>query len=65
MKPNVEWIPDGLRFCGDQKQREKLHKYLKSLYIKYGFKNKVFEINDNNYHDRLNKINFICNKLIK
>lgn len=53
MSPEVAWVPDGLRFLGDQKLRWDLHTKLLNLYIKYGFKDKIVEIRGTSYEERL------------
>ena len=38
LRPDVEWIPDGLRFAGEQTQRRQLHQRLKDMYVEAGVK---------------------------
>ena len=55
MGPEVEWVPDGLRFKGDQKERERLHNKLLYMYEDRGFRDKIIEINDPEYSVRLER----------
>lgn len=63
MKPDVKWVADGFRFKSEQEERERLHKYLKSMYEDRGFKN-IIEVGGN-YNERLNTIIKIVDKMIK
>lgn len=64
MGPNVEWVPDGLRFKDDQKERERLHKKLLYMYLDRGFKDKIIEINDPEYSERLKRAITISDMLL-
>ena len=55
MEPTVPWVADGLRFKNGQAERERLHKKLLYMYLDRGFKDKIVEINVDNYADRLSK----------
>ena len=64
LAPDVKWVPDGLRFKGEDKARAQLHEKLKAMYIERGFGDKIVEIGGN-YSDRLNRALDIANQLIK
>jgi HTH-type transcriptional repressor of NAD biosynthesis genes len=56
MSPDVKWVPDGLRFKGNQDERWRLHKILKDLYLNAGFDpNKIVDVSGN-YAQRLDTI---------
>lgn len=55
MAPTVKWVPDGQRFKSDQRERGILHEKLYNMYVDRGFKDKIIEINDPNYTNRLKK----------
>ena len=64
MKPDVQWVDDGMRLNGEQKRREELHEQLKNMYIERGFKN-IIEIGGS-YNKRLNTIrDYINNEILK
>lgn len=54
MTPEVKWVADGLRFLGEQKKREDLHRRLLQMYRDRGFKN-IVEISGATYAERLTK----------
>lgn len=62
LKPDVEWVDDGMRLNGDQEKRIELHKKLRNKYIDYGFN--VIEVGGN-YNERLNLILNYIEKLLK
>jgi len=64
MSPTVNWVDDSLRFMGKQEDRERLHKKLLYMYLDRGFKDKIIEINDTNYSDRLARATEYADKLI-
>jgi len=64
MGPAVGWVDDGLRFKGEQAERERLHKKLVYMYQDRGFKDKIVEINDKDYGARLEKAVEIVDKLL-
>ena len=64
MSPNVEWVADGLRFKGDQAERERLHKKLLYMYYDYGFKDKIIEIDDESYSERLKRAITVSDMLL-
>lgn len=64
MAPSVNWVPDGLRFKGDQKDRERLHKKLLYMYMDRGFKDKIIEIDDPEYSVRLQRAVSISDMLL-
>jgi HTH-type transcriptional repressor of NAD biosynthesis genes len=64
MGPSVDWIGDGLRFKGGQADRERLHKKLRYMYLDRGFKDKLIEINDDNYSARLARATDFSDKLV-
>jgi HTH-type transcriptional repressor of NAD biosynthesis genes len=57
LKPDVEWVDDGMRLNGSQEQRIKLHNKLKDMYDNLGFK--VVEVGGT-YQERLK---FILSKI--
>jgi len=64
MGPTVGWVDDGLRFKGQQEEREKLHKRLLYMYLDRGFKDKIIEINDDNHSARLARATDYADKLL-
>jgi len=64
MGPTVGWVADGLRFKGEQADRERLHKKLLYMYLDRGFKDKIIEINDDNYSARLARATDYADKLV-
>ena len=64
MAPTVGWVDDGLRFRGDQSDRERLHSKLLYMYYDRGFKDKIVEINHDNYSDRLAEAMSVSDKLL-
>ncbi len=50
LKPNVEFLQDGIRWCLSTEERWKNHKKLKNLYKKYGLT--FHEIDSSNYNER-------------
>jgi len=64
MAPTVGWIADGLRFKSDQKERERLHNKLLYMYYDRGFKDKIIEIDYDNYSARLAKAMNIADQLL-
>jgi len=64
MGPTVGWVSDGLRFKGEQTDRERLHKKLFYMYLDRGFKDKIIEINDDNYSARLTRAVDYADKLV-
>lgn len=51
LKPDVEWVDDGMRLNGKQEKRLELHDKLKGMYVTEGFN--VVEI-DGTYNEKLN-----------
>jgi len=64
MGPTVEWVPDGSRFKDNQAERERLHKKLLYMYLDRGFKDKIIEINDPEYSNRLTKAIMVADRLV-
>jgi len=64
MGPTVGWVEDGLRFKSEQAERERLHKKLLYMYLDRGFKDKIIEINDDNYSARLARVMDFADKLL-
>jgi HTH-type transcriptional repressor of NAD biosynthesis genes len=64
MGPTVGWVGDGLRFKGEQADRERLHKKLLYLYLDRGFKDKIIEIDDPEYDVRLQRATTISDMLL-
>lgn len=64
MGPSTDWVPDGLRFKGDQAERERLHQRLLYMYLDRGFKDKIIEINDPEYGERLQRAISISDMLL-
>jgi HTH-type transcriptional repressor of NAD biosynthesis genes len=52
MSPEVEWVPDGLRFVDNQSERERLHEKLRYMYLDRGFKN-IIDVTKETYIERL------------
>ncbi len=63
LKPDVKWVSDGQRLNGEQERREKLHAHLKSLYMKYGFEDKLIEVGGT-YNERLQVVIDIIDKTL-
>ena len=53
MSPDVKWVPDGLRFLGDQIKRNELHEVLYRMYLDAGFDPNIIKIISGNYEERL------------
>ncbi len=53
LKPDVDWVPDGLRFAGEKQQRWELHQIIKKMYIDHGVKNSSFYEIEGDYKSRL------------
>lgn len=52
-KPDVEWVPDGLRFAGQPEERWRLHALLKEMYMERGLEPaRLLEIGGS-YQERL------------
>lgn len=64
LAPNVKWEDDGLRFKGEQADRDRLHKKLLYMYLDRGFRDKIIEIGSSNYPKRLEKAVSSSNSLI-
>ena len=64
MGPAVGWVDDGLRFKGQQEERERLHKKLLYMYLDRGFKDKIIEISDPEYDVRLQRATAISDMLL-
>jgi HTH-type transcriptional repressor of NAD biosynthesis genes len=63
LSPDVKWVDDGLRFLGEQQKREKLHNYLRNMYVERGFKN-IIDITGDSYEKRfISSIEIIDNLL--
>ena len=61
MKPDVQWVDDGMRLNGEQQRRVTLYNKLKQMYINHGFTN-IVEVGGT-YNERLNfVVNYINNK---
>lgn len=63
LTPEVEWVDDGLRFLGEQKQRESLHSKLLNMYRERGFKN-IVEISGSSYEERLTQCLHVIDNLL-
>lgn len=61
--PNVEWVPDGMRWQSDDEKRINLHKELEQMYIDRGFK--IIVVKDATYLGRLEAIINISDKLLE
>jgi HTH-type transcriptional repressor of NAD biosynthesis genes len=61
-KPDVTWVDDGLRFTSEQKERERLHNFLKIMYKNRGFKD-IVEISGD-YNERLRQTISIVDELL-
>lgn len=64
LAPTVKWVPDGLRFLGGQEERERLHKKLLYMYYDRGFKDKIVEIRQPYYDERLQSAISISDMLL-
>ena len=53
LKPDVDWIPDGLRFAGEQNQRWHLHQRLKDMYVAAGVKPQQLREIGGDYNTRI------------
>jgi HTH-type transcriptional repressor of NAD biosynthesis genes len=65
LKPSVKWIPDGLRFKGDQKEREFLYEKLCYMYVDRGFEDKIIQIDNDTYVERLDKACEVVDELLE
>ena len=65
LAPNVEWVADGLRFKGNQADRDRLHKKLLYMYLDRGFKDKIILIDSDNYLDRTTEATNIADALVR
>ena len=63
LTPDVDWVPDGMRWISDQNERWKMHTKLKQMYIDRGYGDKIIEISGD-YTQRLNKAKEIVDKAI-
>jgi HTH-type transcriptional repressor of NAD biosynthesis genes len=64
MYPNVNWVADGQRRNGEQKERENLHRVLTAMYHDYGFTDEQLVEISGTYQDRLTKAFIISRSLI-
>ena len=62
LEPDVDWISDGLRFAGEEKQRVKNNEKLKEMYLKMGID---FISIQGNYQDRFVKARQLIDKLFQ
>jgi len=56
MAPDVKWVPDGLRFLGEDSLRWKLHDKLYKSYIDAGFAEDKIKIIRGDYEERLSQV---------
>ncbi|EDK14227.1 nicotinamide-nucleotide adenylyltransferase [Haemophilus influenzae 22.4-21] len=62
LKNNTEWVDDGLRSLGSQKQRQQFQQLLKKLLDKY--KVPYIEIESPSYLDRYNQVKAVIEKVL-
>jgi HTH-type transcriptional repressor of NAD biosynthesis genes len=65
LAPNVKWVPDGLRWNEDQSVRYRLHEKLRRMYIERGFSDKMINIEEDSYVERLDKAVEISDVLLE
>lgn len=61
LEPDVNWIPDGLRFAGQEKERINNNRKLKKMYKEKGIK---IAIISGNYNERFEKARNLINELL-
>ena len=62
--PDVEWVDDGLRFKGEQAERNRLNEKLYQMYCDYGFFPKMYTLSGT-YEERLTAALKICDNALK
>jgi len=68
LSPEVQWVPDGMRWISDRAERKRLHRKLADMYNDRGFKRIMFVPGDS-YQGRLNTVvqmadNMLENRLL-
>jgi HTH-type transcriptional repressor of NAD biosynthesis genes len=63
LSPNVRWVPDGMRWKSEQKERVSLHNKLMKMYDSRGF-DRIFTVKYDSYGERLEEITGISDRLI-
>ena len=62
LEPDVKWVDDGLRFAGEEKEREENNKKLKRMFTERGIK---FRVISGDYSQRFDKSRELVDELFK